>query len=170
MESDVSTEHAGCAVPCASRRAVLAAMGAAGVTVALAGCQTYGNESTPAAAPPAAPPPPATPASPSASGKAAEPPPPAGIAKVSDVPVGGGKVLKAQRVVLTQPQAGTIKAFSTVCTHQGCDVNEVADGTINCPCHGSKFKIDDGAVADGPARKPLPPVAVTVTGGSIALA
>jgi len=69
--------------------------------------------------------------------------------------------------VLTQPEAGSILAFSTTCTHQGCSVSTVADGTINCPCHGSRYRITDGSVARGPAQKPLAPVAINVTGNDI---
>ncbi|WP_319617692.1 Rieske (2Fe-2S) protein [Rhodococcus opacus] len=83
---------------------------------------------------------------------------------VSDVPVGGGIVLPAQQLVLTQPQAGVFRAFSAVCTHQGCSVSEVRDGTINCPCHGSRYSITDGSVVRRPAQEPLPTYAVTRTG------
>jgi Rieske Fe-S protein len=91
------------------------------------------------------------------------------LAKTSDIPVGGGKVFASQQVVVTQPVASTFKAFSAICTHQGCTVGGVSGGTINCPCHGSKFKIADGAVAKGPAEQPLPPKTVTVRGDSIIL-
>ena len=57
------------------------------------------------------------------------------IAK-ADIPVGGGKVFDALKVVVTQPTAGDYKAFSAVCTHQGCTVNGVSNGVITCPCHG----------------------------------
>lgn len=79
------------------------------------------------------------------------------LVKAADVPVGGGTVITDKKVVVTQPKAGEFKAFSAVCTHQGCLVNSVSDGTINCPCHGSKFRITDASVAHGPAKKPLPP-------------
>ena len=69
------------------------------------------------------------------------------------MPVGGGIVLAAQDLVVTQPVAGTFKGFSATCTHQGCKVNEVAGGTINCPCHGSKFAVADGAPTAGPAKQ-----------------
>ena len=84
----------------------------------------------------------------------------------SDVPVGSGVIV--DEVVVTQPTAGVFKGFSTTCTHAGCAVNKVADGTIDCPCHGSKFNLD-GSVAKGPAAKPLEAKTVTVQGDSIVL-
>jgi Rieske Fe-S protein len=96
---------------------------------------------------------------------------PAGsFASTSDIPVGGGTVFAEQDIVITQPAAGEFRAFSATCTHQGCPVSEVTDGTINCNCHGSKFAVDDGSVVDGPADTPLPGRGITVTGEQIALA
>jgi Rieske Fe-S protein len=92
------------------------------------------------------------------------------LGAASDVPVGGGAVFKDQKIVVTQPVKGEFKGFSAVCTHQGCVVASVEDGTINCPCHGSKFSIEDGSVASGPATKPLPDVAVAVAGDEITVA
>jgi Rieske Fe-S protein len=85
----------------------------------------------------------------------------------ADVPVGGGVVLAAQNVVVTQPKAGTFAAFGTTCPHQGCSVNEVSDGLIKCPCHGSEFRIADGSVANGPAKKGLPRRQATARGGRV---
>jgi len=119
---------------------------------AVAGCAGYGSGPAPAA-----------------------PPPPAGAAagalvSTADVPVGGGVALAAQNVVVTQPTAGTFKAFDATCTHQGCTVNEVAEGTIRCPCHGSSFSAADGSVTGGPATAPLPEKAVKVVGNAVTLA
>nr|WP_225956210.1 Rieske (2Fe-2S) protein [Amycolatopsis lexingtonensis] len=119
----------------------------------VAGCSTYGGTAAPA---------PSAPPAPAAGGTE--------LGAAADIPVGGGKVFADKQVVVTQPVAGTFAAFSAVCTHQGCTVDAVADGTINCPCHGSKFKVADGSVANGPAAQPLPKKAVTVTGGKITLA
>jgi len=92
---------------------------------------------------------------------------PTDVGPTSDVPVGGGKVYKDDKVVVTQPTAGQYKAFSAVCTHAGCLVDGVKDGTIQCPCHGSQFKIADGSVANGPATSSLPARTVTVQDGKL---
>ena len=172
-----SAQSGGCdeANSCPSRRAVLLGVAAAGGTVALAGCQTYGEQvaNQPISTlPPATEP--AVPGDGSTTGPA-EPPEdeqPGGevLANLSDIPVGGGVVFAAQGVVVTVPKEGTVKAYTDNCTHAGCKVNQVSGGTINCPCHGSKFKVADGSVASGPARRPLEAVKVTVDGDSIRLA
>jgi Rieske Fe-S protein len=87
------------------------------------------------------------------------------IAATSDIPQGGGIIVG--KLVVTQPTAGTYKAFSTVCTHAGCDVNKVDGGVISCPCHGSKFAIDTGEPTAGPASTPLPETKVKVDGQNI---
>ena len=53
--------------------------------------------------------------------------------------------------MVTQPTRGRVQGFTAVCTHQGCLVSSVSDGTINCACHGSKYSIEDGDVESGPA-------------------
>ncbi|MGW0997543.1 Rieske (2Fe-2S) protein [Streptomyces sp. NPDC002520] len=91
------------------------------------------------------------------------------LARTTDIPEGGGTIFKEKKVVVTQPKKGEFKAFSAICTHQGCTVAKVADGTIDCPCHGSKFHIADGSVAHGPAPRPLPAKHIEVEKGSIRL-
>jgi Rieske Fe-S protein len=92
------------------------------------------------------------------------------LAKTADIPVGGGTILKDQKIVITQPTEGDFKAFSALCTHKGCPVASVEGGSIVCPCHGSKFAIADGAVTDGPAEKPLAAQEIKVDGDQITLA
>jgi Rieske Fe-S protein len=94
----------------------------------------------------------------------------AALAATSAIPVGGGKIFSAEKVVVTQPAAGHFKAFSAVCTHQGCLVDQIAQGTIDCPCHGSQFSIKNGSVVAGPAPSPLPARPITVASGKITLA
>ena len=87
------------------------------------------------------------------------------IAK-ADIPVGGGKIFADLQAVVTQPASGEFKAFTSVCTHQGCTVAEVVQ-TINCTCHGSKFSITDGSVVNGPATAPLAAKNVTANGDNL---
>lgn len=86
------------------------------------------------------------------------------------IPVGGGRVLAERKIVVTQPEPGDFKAFSAVCTHQGCIVSDVRDGTIDCACHNSRFSVADGSVEQGPATEPLPEKRITVEGNSVRLA
>jgi nitrite reductase/ring-hydroxylating ferredoxin subunit len=91
------------------------------------------------------------------------------LGAASDIPVGGGKIYPAARVVVTQPVRGQYQGFSAVCTHVGCILSEVADGTIDCPCHGSEFTISTGAVVTGPAPRPLPKKQVKIVDGKVVL-
>ncbi|MCX5233290.1 Rieske 2Fe-2S domain-containing protein [Streptomyces sp. NBC_00233] len=155
--------------PPATRRSVLlAGLVTAGVA-ALASCTRYGQEAgppSPASSVPALPDPDS-----SASGETTRPPTQASagraIASTADIPVGGGKVIPAEKVVVTQPEPGQFKVFSAICSHAGCAVTSVANGAINCPCHGSKFRITDGSVVQGPAPRPLAPVDVSITDNNI---
>lgn len=92
------------------------------------------------------------------------------LARTSEIPVGGGVVFASQGVVVTQPTAGTFKAFSAICTHQQCPLAGVDGGMINCSCHGSRFSIEDGSVRGGPATEPLPAREIGVEGDVITLA
>jgi len=151
---------------------VLTCAGAACAAV-LAGCSTYNSNSGGVAGsqpeqPSSSSAAPAGSASGAGSGAGSgSPAAPAALASTSDVPVGGGKILAAKKIVLTQPKSGEFHGFSAVCTHAGCTVGSVSGGTINCPCHGSTFSISTGAVVNGPATSPLPPVNVKVQGTSI---
>jgi Rieske Fe-S protein len=138
-----------------ARRTVVAAVGGAGLSVALTACGGSDDSAQSVSDKPAG----------EGGGAAGDG---TVIAKTTDIPEGGGKIVGD--VVITQPVAGEFKAFSSKCTHQGCAVSGVSDGTINCPCHNSRFDATDGSVKSGPATKPLPPATITVEGDSIKLA
>jgi Rieske Fe-S protein len=91
------------------------------------------------------------------------------LGTASEIPVGGGKIYAAAKVVVTQPARGQYEGFSAVCTHVGCILSKVAGGTIDCPCHGSEFKITNGAVVTGPAPRPLPKKQIKVVDGQVVL-
>lgn len=91
------------------------------------------------------------------------------LVAVSEIPVEGGVVISEPPVVVVQPTDGDIKAFSAVCPHQGCLVSSVEANEIFCPCHGSLFSAEDGAVLAGPANSGLPAVAVRVQDDSVFL-
>jgi Rieske Fe-S protein len=92
------------------------------------------------------------------------------LTSTSDIEVGGGSVFPDQEVVVTQPSEGQFKCFTAVCSHQGCLVSDVSDGTINCDCHGSQYDIETGDVVQGPATFALAEEQITVSGDQISLA
>jgi Rieske Fe-S protein len=164
-----------------TRRALLAGGGAAGVSVALAGCADDPHRSLGSPAPEVTSA--AVPADggggSTPSGDGSGPVTPTGGAggsiKTTDIPVNGGKIfpdMDPDGVVVTQPAPGQFRAFSATCTHRGCTLTSVSDGTINCPCHGGRFSIRNGSVVqagDGipTATRPLPAKNVTVSGDTI---
>jgi Rieske Fe-S protein len=168
---------------CPGRRCVLAAL-AVGAATSLTGCAVYGEQRSAAGAaespagttltvssrPTSAAPSDDESASPSDDDASAAPSSTAAtapLARVDDIPVGGGVVLAGAGIVLTRPSDGEVKAFSSTCTHAGCQVDAVSNSTINCPCHGSRFALTDGAPVAGPAGRPLPPVAIVVSDGAV---
>src|SRR6202158_4257668 len=77
-------------------------------------------------------------------------------------PVHSVTFLQDQQVYIVRMPEG-FYAVSAVCTHLGCVTQWKAD-TDRCasPCHGSKFKAD-GAKIEGPAPRPLPHFAISLT-------
>src|SRR3954470_7055695 len=131
--------------PTVTRRAVIAGAAAVGAVSALAACGDSGP----------------------AGGTTTNPPASPVTVKAADVPVGGGKIYNDTQIVVTQPTAGSYKAFSAICTHQGCVVASVDATTILCTCHNSMFSSTDGSVKQGPATSPLPARTVTIHGADL---
>lgn len=150
--------------PDAGRRAVVA-----GACVAALGCVAGCGSRAPSTSPPA-PPGDGVP-----SGGLA---PPSGVGvgtagtrlgPASDVPAGGARVYPNLETVVTQPTPGTYRGLSALCTHDGCLLMARVPGELDCPCHGSRFRLD-GTVIAGPAASPLPARPVTIVDGAIVLA
>ncbi|MFI7100280.1 Rieske 2Fe-2S domain-containing protein [Streptomyces sp. NPDC050161] len=92
---------------------------------------------------------------------------PVDLGTEADVPVGGAKLYREDRLVVSQPAKGEFKCFSAKCTHAGCVLTEVEKEEGHCPCHGSRFDVTTGKVLQGPATEPLPEVPVKAKGGKL---
>jgi Rieske Fe-S protein len=91
------------------------------------------------------------------------------LAKLSDIKVGEAIAATGPdggRIIIARPTQDTVAAFSAICTHQGCPV-QPAGRELDCPCHGSIYNATTGAVISGPALRPLPTVAVKLSGDEI---
>jgi Rieske Fe-S protein len=153
---------------------VLAGVGLVGLAGAVSACGSGGSSSssagTTAGAPPATAGAGSAPSSASGGGgSTAGAAQGSALATTSEIPVGSGKIFTSEKVVVTQPNSGDFKAFSAVCTHMGCLVSTISNGTIDCPCHGSQYSISTGAVVGGPAPSPLAAQTIKVTGSNIFL-
>ncbi|MGZ4650219.1 MAG: Rieske (2Fe-2S) protein [Kineosporiaceae bacterium] len=151
------------------RRTVVAAavLGAGGLT-ALTACSSSSNSNGTTSSSVAADPSPTAPGGGAAASGSDTGASGTGLVKLSDVPVGGSVAAQAPSgvVVVAQPTAGRVVAFSAVCTHQGCRVNP-AGPQLDCPCHGSVFDAFTGQVLRGPAQAPLESVPVKVSGQEV---
>ena len=66
--------------------------------------------------------------------------------------------------------AKNLVAVSSACTHTGCEVSgwKADTGELVCPCHGSRFAVQDAAkVINGPATKPLAFLAIEIVDDEI---
>jgi len=93
------------------------------------------------------------------------------LAKLSDIPVGGAVSATnaaGEPLIIAQPKAGTVTAFSAICPHQRCTVAP-KDDHLECPCHFSRFALATGALIpnSGPATSDLTPVTVQVDGENV---
>ncbi|MGM0931035.1 MAG: ubiquinol-cytochrome c reductase iron-sulfur subunit [Actinomycetota bacterium] len=133
-----------------TRRSLLGVSAAASSACFLAACAPSTGGSSPSAGSPA----------PVASGGT-----PVQVLKLADVAVGDSASGEADgnKVMVYRPDEETVEAFSAICTHQGCTVAPTG-AEFHCPCHGSVFSAQDGAVLDGPAAKPLQRFAAAIDG------
>ena len=94
------------------------------------------------------------------------------VANISELSEGVSKIVVAknmqgQSVSIALYLSGkVVTAHSTVCTHMGCTVG-AAGKQLDCPCHGSVFDAQTGAVVNGPAQSPLQSYQVAQVGNEI---
>jgi Rieske Fe-S protein len=81
---------------------------------------------------------------------------------------GGHLIILAAKTIAINVDGSTIRAFTSICTHQGCDVSKFEDSRIVCTCHGSEFSTSGQAVK-GPATAPLREYAVTREGNIVTI-
>jgi nitrite reductase/ring-hydroxylating ferredoxin subunit/uncharacterized membrane protein len=88
----------------------------------------------------------------------------------SDVPEDTPTAVVAEgRQVLLYRHGGSLYAIDNVCSHAGGLLSRgtVADLTVTCPLHGSRFTLDDGRVGRGPASQPQPVLRTRIRNGWI---
>lgn len=87
----------------------------------------------------------------------------------AEIPVGGAAIVPvgSTAYVVAQPREGEYIAHSAVCPHQGCLCNRITNDAAVCPCHGSRFNVETGAVLAGPAKTGLAPASVQVADGQL---
>ena len=86
---------------------------------------------------------------------------------VMDIQPGHGGVIDmdGRRMAVYRDPEGTVHSVSARCTHMGCTVGwNDGDKSFDCPCHGSRFRVD-GSVLSGPAARPLEPLGAPAAPG-----
>src|SRR5262245_31833228 len=80
-----------------------------------------------------------------------------------------GSMQRAKDDFLVVRQHGRLCALAHQCAHLGGPLSEgtLKDGTVICPWHGSEFRLDNGAVVNGPSTHPQPCLAVRERNGQI---
>lgn len=75
----------------------------------------------------------------------------------------------AATILLVRTEAGEVRALDDRCTHRGGPLHEgTVDGDcVQCPWHGSVFRLDDGSVQAGPASVPQPAYETRVVDGRV---
>jgi Ferredoxin subunits of nitrite reductase and ring-hydroxylating dioxygenases len=100
-------------------------------------------------------------------GTPATPTAPVVLGAESEVAKGGAQLYQDENVVVSRAEDGSLKAFSSICTHAGCAINKLQGTTLVCPCHGSEFDATTGKVLRAPATVPLHELPVEEKKGKI---
>lgn len=80
------------------------------------------------------------------------------------------KVMLHETPVVLMRVGHTVIAMSDSCAHDGCSLTEKGElegESIRCRCHGSRYRLDDGLVLEGPSAHPQPVYDVRIRAGQI---
>ncbi|MEV0169873.1 Rieske (2Fe-2S) protein [Streptomyces sp. NPDC050803] len=97
----------------------------------------------------------------------ATPTAPVDLGAESEIAKGSAKLYRDHNVVVSRAEDGTLKAYSTICTHALCPINKLEGTKLICPCHGSEFDATTGEVLHAPATVALNGLSVEAKGGRI---
>jgi nitrite reductase/ring-hydroxylating ferredoxin subunit len=94
------------------------------------------------------------------------------VVSLAELPVGAARTFyypsETDPAILLRPDADTLIAYSSQCTHLQCPVlPEIDQGRLHCPCHAGYFDLRTGRPLAGPPRRSLPRIALTVHDGMI---
>ena len=88
----------------------------------------------------------------------------------TDLPDDSATAVEAEgRQIMLYRHRGSLYAIDNICSHAGGLLSRgpVADLTVTCPLHGSRFALADGCVRRGPASQPQPVLPTRIRNGWI---
>jgi nitrite reductase/ring-hydroxylating ferredoxin subunit len=76
-------------------------------------------------------------------------------------------VVAEGRQIMLYRHRGSLYAIDNICSHAGGLLSRgpIADLTVTCPLHGSRFSLADGGVSRGPASQPQPVLPTRIRNG-----
>jgi cytochrome b6-f complex iron-sulfur subunit len=81
---------------------------------------------------------------------------------------GGFLFIGQAQTIVVNVDGSTIRAFTSVCTHEQCNVTQFTGSTFVCPCHGSRYNTS-GQVVQGPALLALTEFSVSRSGSTVTI-
>jgi nitrite reductase/ring-hydroxylating ferredoxin subunit len=88
----------------------------------------------------------------------------------ADLPDDSPAAVEAEgRQIMLYRHGGSLYAIDDICSHAGGLLSRgtVADLTVTCPLHGSRFALADGCISRGPASQPQPVLPTRIRNGWI---
>ncbi|NEY30838.1 Rieske 2Fe-2S domain-containing protein [Streptomyces sp. PRKS01-65] len=105
--------------------------------------------------------------SPGGNARRSGPTAPVRLGDEKEIAPGSAALYREHNVVVSRGADGSLKAYSSICTHAGCPIGKLRGTTLVCPCHGSEFDARTGEVLQAPATVPLEELSVRTENGRI---